>query len=206
MKGMGFLQPYVPVDAGAFIEPAFFQGGIGPYGEEVLAAVIDVLGEVVDLCGIAAGLVAQVEAVKPDAGVAEDAVKAYPDVFAFVFGWNGEGFAVPAYTGFGVFVADGLVAVAVACLSGKGKVYRPVVGKVYGLPAFGAECRAVRPGVMDGGCLGEVVEVLGSAAEVQRRGRCVSQGELPPLVQGYSGAGNGLCMGRSLRQGHEGAA
>ena len=162
----GLVEPDVAIDACTLVEPTFFQGGIGTDAHQVVAAVVQVFADVIHLRGIAAGLAAQVEAVDPHAGIAEDAVELQIDVLAQVFLRHGEGLAVPADAGLGIFITDGLVAVAVAGFAGKGEVHHPVVGQVYRLPCRSIKFLGVRPGVVDGRRLGEVIEILGSAAEV----------------------------------------
>ena len=124
----GYVRPLcfneigVAVYAGAFVEPAFFKGGIGPYGKDVGAAVeVYVGGDVVGLSGVSAGLRAHVNAVEPDACVAENSFKPYGEMAAFLPFAEGQGFTVPANAGLRVFPAYGLVAVGVAGVHGTGE-------------------------------------------------------------------------------------
>ena len=206
MHRIGGLQPDVPVDAGTLVEPAFLQGGIDPDGDEVFGPVVQVFGDVIDLRGVAAGLGAQPETVHPDVCAAENAVEAEGDVLPFVLGRDREGLPVPADARLRIPVTDGLVAVAVAGLPCEGKVHRPVVGKRDGLPRgrpLGlVELRAVGALVMDGRGFGEVVEILRPAAEIQGRGRGVSEGELPAVVETDALAGgDGQAKGQGKEEG-----
>ena len=156
----------MPVDAGSFIEPSLFKGGVSAYADDVVAAVIEIFGDVIDLGGIAARLVSEVEAVDPYAGVAEYAVELQPKVFSVVFSWHCEGLSVPSDAGLRVLVSDSLVSMAVTCFGSVWKVHNPVMRQVYALPVRGVELRGVRTLVVDRCGLCQVVEILCSAAEV----------------------------------------
>ena len=187
MHGRCLLQPYMPINAGAFVEPALLERSVHADGDKVLAAVIQILRDVIHLSGIAAGLVPQPETVHPDVGTAENAVEAKGEVKAFVGLVYGKGLAVPAHTPFGILPAHGLVAVAVAGFTLVRKIHHPVVRKGDASPLLRppglVKLGAVRALVMDGGCLGEVVEILRSAAEVLPRIRSMAESKLPVPVK-----------------------
>ena len=187
MDGIRDLQPDMPVDTGSFVEPSFLQGGIHADADQVLLSVIQVLGDVINLCGIPAGLTSQVEAVHPDARISENAVKTDGYVFPFLIGRDGEGFPVPAHAGLRILESHRLVSVAVTGLRSVGKVHHPVVREGYHLPAgrpfFLVKLGAVGALVMDGGGLRQIVEILCSAAKVQGWGRGISKGKFPVFVK-----------------------
>ncbi len=187
MQRLRLFQPHVPIDAGTFIEPSFFQGGVYAHCNDVFSAVVEVFRYVIGAGCITAWLGAQPEAVHPDVGRAENAVKADADVFSVILCRDGESLPVPADARFRILVPHGLVAVAVACLAGVWKVYHPVMREVHLLPLLRPVClvefEAVGPGIVDGGRLCEVIEILSSAPEIKGRRRSVSKGELPVCVK-----------------------
>ena len=128
------VQPYMTVDSGSFIEPALFRAGIRPDADKILSAIVEVFRDVINLCGIAAWLAAEVEPVQPYSGITENPVELQPDMPALVFFWNVERLSVPAHTGVRIFVAHGFVAMAVACQRVERELRDPVVGKVHLLP------------------------------------------------------------------------
>ena len=65
-RGLAHRQPNMPVDAGPFIEPAFFECRIDTDRDDVVAAIVQVFGNIVSSGRIAALLAAQPEAVDPD--------------------------------------------------------------------------------------------------------------------------------------------
>ena len=76
------------VDSRAFIEPAFLHGGVDPDSDDIGAAVVEVIGQIVAEAGVTAALAAEVEAVDPDDRVAEDPVKFDADATAEIGGGN----------------------------------------------------------------------------------------------------------------------
>ena len=74
VEWIGFDEPDVSVDAGAFIKPAFLAGGIHADGDDVVPAVIEKLTEVIAEAVVAAGFVAKVMSVDPDPGITVNAV------------------------------------------------------------------------------------------------------------------------------------
>ena len=62
------------VYAGSLIEPSFLEGGICANAYDVFSTVVEIFRYIIDLGGIAARLVSEVEAVDPYAGVSEYAV------------------------------------------------------------------------------------------------------------------------------------
>ena len=171
VQGMGFLQPHMAVDSGAFIEPSLLERSVAAHADEIgllrLVAEQKIVGDVVVLVYVSAGLHAHEKAVHPDLRVAEYSVKLYAEMLALVFLREIEGLPVPAHTGLREFPADLLVSVAVARIPAVGKVHNPVVGKIHGLPPLvRIEAYGVRAFIVNGIGLGQIVEILCSAAEV----------------------------------------
>ena len=198
MLHAGLFEPDVAVDACPLVEPTFLKGGVGPYTDEVVAAVVHVLGDVVYLGGVSAGFGAHVEAVEPHLGVAEDAVEAEQDVPAEVFLTYGEDFTVPAYAGFGILPAHRLVAVRMAGGGVEAQRGHEVVRNAHFLPGAVVELGRVRAFVVDGIGLGEIVEIFGSAAEVFLRVGRVAEGEAPAFIEPFDAAF--LCLQRGARE------
>ena len=182
VHGLRAVEPHVAIDAGTLVEPTLLERCIDAHAHQVRVAVVQVFGHVIHLRNVAALLATQVEAVHPDAGVAEDAVELQFEVLAEVVLGDGERLAIPAHRRLGILPAHGLVAVAVAGLACKGQPYHPVVRQVDRLPARSIKLQTVRPGVVNAVGLREVVKVLGAAAEVLLRVGCVSKGKLPVFI------------------------
>ena len=156
----------MPVYARTFIEPSFLQRGIHAYTYEIISSIVEIFRDVVSLCGIAAWLVSQIESVHPDPGITEYAVELQPQMFAIIFFGDREGLSVPSHACLRIFVSDRLVPVAVAGLFLERKVHYPVMRKVHCLPQGSIEFLRIRAFVVDGCCLGQVVEVFCSASEI----------------------------------------
>ena len=170
MQRRRLVQPYMAVDTGTFVKPALLERGVGTDADKILFSVIQVFRNVVYLRGIAAGFVSQVETVYPDTGITEDTVELKIKMFAEVLLRNSDTFPIPSHRVFGEFIADGFIAMTVARLFGIRQINHPVMRKIDRLPVhtplLRIELGRVRALIMDRGCLGQIVEVLRSAAEV----------------------------------------
>ena len=183
VQGSGLLQPHVAVDASTLIEPTLFKGGIGAHADHIVAAIVQIRRDIVVLGEIAALCTSAVEAVHPYAAVAEDAVEEQGDMLALVFLVDVEGLAVPTHRGLGIAVAHGLVAVRVAALTAEGQLHHEVVGQVDGLPTAVIKLHAVGTLIVDGGRLGEIVEVFRTTAEVLDGVAGMAEVEAPAEVE-----------------------
>ena len=143
------VEPYMSVYAGSFVEPAFLQCRVDAYAYEVLASVVEVLRDVIDLGGIAAWLMSEVETVHPYAGVAEYAVELQPQVLSIVLSRHCEGLSVPADAGVWILISDCLVSMAMAGFRSVWKVHYPVVRQIYDCPSRSVELRGVWAFVVD---------------------------------------------------------
>ena len=170
MQRRRLVQPYMAVDARTLVKPALLERGIRTDADKILFSVIQVFRNVIHLRGIAARFVSQVETVYPDTGITEDTVELKIKMFAEVLLWHGDGLSVPSHRVFGEFIADGFIAMTVARLFGIRQINHPVMRKIDRLPVhtplLRIELGRVRALIMDRGCLGQIVEVLRSAAEV----------------------------------------
>ena len=129
------------VYARSLVEPTLFQSCVCANANEVFTAVVEVLGDIIDLSCITARLMSEVEAVHPYTGVAEYAVELQPQVLSVVFSRHCESLPVPAYTGFRILISDSLVSMAMAGFRSVWKVHYPVVRKVYDGPSGSVELR-----------------------------------------------------------------
>ena len=112
MDRSGLDQPDVPIDAGAFIEPAVAQGRIHPHQQHVRAAREREIGQVEAERIVAATVPANVVAVEDDHGFPVDAVEFDRDSPARVRRGNIEDPAVPAHAGFRVVASQRIGAFA----------------------------------------------------------------------------------------------
>ena len=173
-------QPYVPVDPGAFVEPAISEAGIHADDQKILAAVIQKIGDVKAKGRIAIVVAAHERAVQEDERAAEGAVELDPHAPAFVFFRNVEGAPVPAHAGFGIAAAQRLVAVTLQLrVAHKGQLNRPVVRQVQRTP-FGVV--KFFPGKLKLAGLGEIPLAL-AESQVAQRVAGVSLKKLPAKIE-----------------------
>ena len=71
-----FLQPHIAIDAGSLIKPALLERGISPHTDQVVATIIHIWGDIIDLRHIAAGFGTHIEAVEPHLRISEDTIEA----------------------------------------------------------------------------------------------------------------------------------
>ena len=83
----------------------------------------------------------------------------------------------------GVTVAHGLIAMGMAGLTVESKECHKVVRQLHGLPLAIVKLVAVRAFVVDGIGLGEIVEILRSAAKVLGGIGSMAESELPALIE-----------------------
>ncbi len=187
MQRRRLVQPYMAVDARTFVKPALLERGVGTDTNQILFSIIQVFRNVVHLRGIAAGLVSQIEAVYPKAGIAENTVELKIKVLAQILLRHGECLAIPSYRRFGIFIADSLIAMAVTGFFGIRQINNPVMGKIdrfpLHTPLLRIELGGVRALIMDRGRFGKIVEVLRSAAKVFLRRGSIAKSKLPAVIQ-----------------------
>lgn len=166
VQRVGLLQPQMPVDAGAFIEPAFAERGIHAHDDEVGLAVVEHFAQVDLEAAIAAGVAPDDVAVAKHHAIAEHAVEHQADALAQIAGRDLQHAPIPAHAVFRKARAQRLVAVRGRRvffghrggdrLRTEGQGHGPVVRQVHLLPV------AVVEGQLRGG--GGVLAGLGEGA------------------------------------------
>ena len=182
MNRGGSVQPYMAIDARTLVEPAFLERSVHAHTDEIRVTVVQVFGDIERLRDVATLFTTQIKTVHPDAGVAEDAVELQLEVLAQVGFVDGEHLTIPAHRRSRILPAHGLIAVAVAGLTGEGQPDHPIMRKVDSLPARCIELHAVRPCIVNARSLREVVKILRATAEVLLRVGGMSEGKLPVVV------------------------
>ena len=160
VAGCFAVEPCVAVDASAFIEPSFFESGIRTDGNHIVTAPVDIRCDVVGLLCVAARFASEIEAVEPHPAVAEYSVENERQTHHGVLGGHGKYLAIPPDGSFGIFVADGIVAVAVACLACKWQVGHKVMREVDFGPCRVVELHGIRTYVVDRCSFCKVVEIF----------------------------------------------
>ncbi len=136
MQRLGARQPYVPVEAGALVEPALAQRRVHPHRQRVAPPHRRQVGQVEAERGVAAEVLPHILAVEKHHGVAEHAVELHPHALAGRLGRQGEDVAVPAHAGGGVVAPQRLAAVRHQLpVLVEGQLHRPVVRQLDRLPA-----------------------------------------------------------------------
>jgi len=199
--GRGFFEPGVAVDAGAFVEPAFLHGDVDAHGDDVFAAEVGIVGDVVAEAEVAAGLLAEVESVYPHTGGAEDAVEDQAQAPALIARGQRKGFPIPAHARLRETRPEGLVAVAVPGLSGERHLHAPVVREVELAPAAVVEVRG--GGTVAEAGFREVREVAGGVVEIFCGVARVAKGEAPVGVEWQAFADGGGGLGGERQQAQE---
>ena len=177
------LEPHVAIDACTLIEPSLFKRGVRPYTDQVVTTIVNIRCDVIHLRHIAARLRTHIEAVEPYSRVTEDAIEAQHQVLAKVFFPDVECLAIPSHTGLRILPPYGLVTMRMTGLWCVGQRGHPVVGNLYLLPCAIIEFLGIRPLIVDGVSLCQVVEVLRATAKILLRIASMSEGELPTLVE-----------------------
>ena len=195
MQRVGLGEPDMAIEARTLVPPALLRGGVHPHGDDIAAAVVQVVGEVHPEARVAAGLAPQVVPVDPDDAVAEDAVELQRDAPTLRRRRDGQLAPVPADAVLGERAADRLRAMGRAAALAERQFHRPVVRQVDAAPRPVVEVRRGGP-VAEAG-LGEeegpraVVEVLGRVPGVaQREAPAVIDAHALPDVVGRGGAGD----------------
>ena len=127
------IQPHVPVNARAFVEPAFVLRCIGPDHQHIIRPKTQKIGYIVGYSDVAAFVVAEVKAIDPELRIAENAVELHLKTFAFFRFCKRKMFPVPADARSGIIATQRLVTVRhdVECrVVDKGQFDRPVVRQV----------------------------------------------------------------------------
>ena len=179
-RGLG--QPDVAVDAGALVEPALLHRGVDAHSDDVVAAVVEIIRDVVARRDVAARLFANEKAVHKHPGVAVDAVKIDADAPAEIGLRNREMPPVPTHAGIGTARADSLESVARSRIAIEGHLDGPVVRHIELTPGTILEDGACGPVAETG--LGEIREIAGGVSEIPSGVGRMAQGETPARVEG----------------------
>ena len=75
VQGRCFCEPDVAIYSRPFVKPSLFHSDVNAHGDYVIAAVIEVIGDIVLEAAVAGVFRADIEAVNPEARVAMNAVK-----------------------------------------------------------------------------------------------------------------------------------
>ena len=179
----GLVKIYIPVNAGALVEPAFLQGGVSSHCDEVLLSETDILRHIIDGARISAPLMSHIYAVAEHFRIAEDALELDQNASAPVGFGDSDLLAVPAYGRLRILPPDAFVAVAVARFLGVRQVDHPVVRKTDLLPGGIVEIRRGRTLViLVGHYLRDVREILGAVGEIPLLVPGIAERKLPVVV------------------------
>lgn len=179
MQRARLRQPDVAVDARAFVPPALGRGRVDAHGDDVAAAVVQVVGDVDAEARVAARLAMQEVAVDPDDAVAEHAVELERDAPAACRRRERELAPVPADAVLRERAADRLRAVWRAAAFAERQFHRPVVRQIDAAPRAVLEVGRRRAVAVAG--LAEE-EQSRAVIEVLRRVEGVAEREAPAVV------------------------
>ena len=130
VEGRLFSEPDVAIYSCSFVKPALFHGDIDSHGDYILAAVVEVIGNIVLEAAVAGVFSADVETIYKKVGITVNAVEFDDDSAAEVGLRDGKLFAIPADAILGEIPSDGFIAVTMAAFAVERHLYRPVVGQV----------------------------------------------------------------------------
>ena len=193
------VEPRITVDAGSLVEPALLHRRVGTHADGIVATVIGVVGDVINLRGITTGFRSHIHTVEPHLRSTEDAVETQREPLAEVGLVDVEGLAVPPHTRSRILIAHGLIAMRLARAAVVGQRCHPVVGQSDSFPTAVVELRRVGSGIVDGIGFGEIIEILGAAAEVFRCVAGIAESKFPAVVQA-NGLPDALATGCRYRQ------
>lgn len=97
MQRVGLLQPHMPVNAGAFVKPAFAQRGIHADGDDVGLAVVEHFAEVDFEAAVAARVTADDVSIAEHDALTEHAIEHQADALAQIAGRNLQPAPIPAH-------------------------------------------------------------------------------------------------------------
>ena len=110
---VGYVQPNVSVNSGAFIKPTFILCCIYSNYNYIIAFKIDIIRNIVRISNITTKICSDVKSVEPNFGISINSVKLKFETFiAFRF-FNGEMFAIPTDTCFWISAANWFVTMTV---------------------------------------------------------------------------------------------
>lgn len=171
------VEPHMSINARTLVKPTFVLGSVYPDYDDVVAVVIDEVGDVIGHADVTTGVGAEVKAIDPNLGIAEYAIKLDLKSLTGIGGGYPEMFAVPSDAGLGEMAAYGFVAMnhhIKIVFVDKRQFYSPIVGKVQAAPGAvfeagvdgGLGC-AAGFGKNGGDAVVEVFFGVGGVAEVE---------------------------------------
>jgi len=99
------VQPHVPIDTCAFVEPTLVLGSIYPYGNDIRLAKMHQIGDVVLYTRIAAEVLPYINAIDPALTVSKNTIELQFDAFASFGFAEVKGFSIPTDTVLGKGIA-----------------------------------------------------------------------------------------------------
>ena len=92
------VQPHVPIDTCAFVEPTLVLGSVYPYGNHIRFAKMHQIGDVVLYARIAAEVLPYINPIYPAATVSKNTIELQFDAFASFGFAEVKGFSIPTNT------------------------------------------------------------------------------------------------------------
>ena len=99
------VQPHVPIDACAFVEPTLVLGSVYPYGNDIRFAKMYQIGDVVLYTRIAAEVLPYINAIDPAVTISKNTIELQFDAFASFGFAEVKGFSIPTDTTLGEGIA-----------------------------------------------------------------------------------------------------
>ena len=90
------MEPDVAVYSRTLVVPSFLRGGVTAHGDDIVSTIVEVRAQIIGPRGVAASLVAKVEAIAEDLAVPEYSLKLDAYLLAVVLGRNPQMLSVPA--------------------------------------------------------------------------------------------------------------
>ena len=152
------------IDSRSFIEPSLFHRHINANSNDIVAAIIQIVGNIVLITAIAAMFCREIETVHEKRSVPVNSLELHDDASAEISCRYDKVLSVPAYAVFGKGSAHGLVPMTVACFAVKRHLCSPVVRKVHNPPSAVIEvlrCRTIAVS-----CFGEIGEIPCGVVEI----------------------------------------
>ncbi len=180
MKGRCFCEPDMTINAGSFIEPAFFHGRIHPYRRDIIPAVIQVIGDIVLKTAVAAVFFADVKSVDPEHRIAMDAVKLDDYAPAQIGFRNKKFFPIPSHTVFRKSSSDFFIAMTMTTFAVERQFDCPVMRQVDHPPGAVVKIEGRRAVSITGFCIKR--KISRSMIKIFFRVKRMAQGKSPAKI------------------------
>src|SRR5579884_144607 len=194
------------IDSGAFIKPAFRLCRVDPHHQNIVGAIVEIIGQIEAKAVVAAFVASQPATVEPDLRIAKHAVELNDDAASGIARRNGKHPTIPANAGAGKGAAERFEALIFSRVRIEGQSHRPIVWKGDRLPARIVKLKRTHPRRRGG--LGRVRAiaitahllqiVAGAETEVFRRIGRIAEVEFPTGIkkEPFPPASRALPMGR----------